>query len=121
MRQGSIWRVNGVFKLAYDIDLDKIQQTIGRISREATDRADQNPETLVDHYQSEIVEAIGRKASPPPRKPRYSERGSPDAADGNRMRRRETIINKLGSISACSMRPTKCLETSTISLSGYTQ
>lgn len=92
LQHGEVWRINGVFKLAYLVDLAKINRLVEEIGQETVALADKRAEALVNYYLNTAIEGINRLSGRARRKSRSLDwlgsawkwiAGSPDVADWN--------------------------------------
>ncbi|KAH8295567.1 hypothetical protein KR054_009054 [Drosophila jambulina] len=90
-KQGVVWRVNGVFKLAHLMDLRQIQNIIDKTTEETSVITDARVASLIRHYLEKATDGIKRMTSAH-RAPRSIDwlgsawkwvAGSPDASDWN--------------------------------------
>ncbi|EDW89899.2 uncharacterized protein Dyak_GE12971 [Drosophila yakuba] len=60
LQKGTVWRVNGHFKLAHVIDLGRLEPLIQEAQREAVQLTDPRIAVLVAHYLEESQEGLSR-------------------------------------------------------------
>nr|XP_036678367.1 uncharacterized protein LOC118879575 isoform X2 [Drosophila suzukii] len=104
LQQGTVWRTNGVFKLAHVINLGRMQQLIDQVANEATIITDQHIGALVGHYLQRASDGTSRMDSAPTRRQRSIDwlgsawkwvLGSPDKSDWNAILKEEDSLLNL--------------------------
>ncbi|XP_041674334.1 uncharacterized protein LOC121530047 [Drosophila eugracilis] len=99
--EGTVWKTNGVFKLAHVINLGHMQQLIDQVANEAMVVTDQRINALVGHYLQHASEVISRMVGAPTRRQRSIDwlgsawkwvAGSPDKSDWNAILKEEDSL-----------------------------
>lgn len=60
LQEGTVWRVNGQFKLAHVIDLRRLESLVQEVRREAVQLTDSRIAALAAHYVEESEEGLSR-------------------------------------------------------------
>lgn len=58
LQEGTVWRVNGQFKLAHVIDLRRLESLVDEVRREAVQLTDSRIAALAAHYVEESEEGL---------------------------------------------------------------